>query len=103
MPFTRVADLSVSILHPTKLLTRHSYRRLAMSSCQIMAPVSPRDPRPCPRISRDEVEALIADGRKIVIFQRHVLKVDQWLPYHPGGDKAILHMVGRDATAEIEA
>lgn len=52
---------------------------------------------------RDEIEALIADGRKIVIFNHHVLKVDPWIPYHPGGDKAVLHMVGRDATAEIEA
>ncbi|RDA83327.1 hypothetical protein CP532_5221 [Ophiocordyceps camponoti-leonardi (nom. inval.)] len=56
-----------------------------------------------PRISRDEVESLIASGRKIVIFRGQVLRVDAWLPYHPGGDKAILHMVGRDATAEIEA
>lgn len=53
-------------------------------------------------MSRDEVEALIADGHQIVIYQDHILKVDQWLPYHPGGDKAMLHMVGRDATAEIE-
>lgn len=53
-------------------------------------------------MQRNEIEALIAAGRKIVIFDNHVLKVDGWLPYHPGGDKAILHMVGRDATAEIE-
>ncbi|RDA93376.1 hypothetical protein CP533_1987 [Ophiocordyceps camponoti-saundersi (nom. inval.)] len=56
-----------------------------------------------PHISRDEVESLIASGRKIIIFKGQVLRVDGWLPYHPGGDKAILHMVGRDATAEIEA
>ncbi|KJZ70412.1 hypothetical protein HIM_10216 [Hirsutella minnesotensis 3608] len=62
-----------------------------------------RESRAYPLMSRDEVEALIADGRKIVIFQDFVLKVDSWLPYHPGGDKAMLHMVGRDATAEIEA
>ncbi|KAM4057990.1 fatty acid desaturase domain-containing protein [Hirsutella rhossiliensis] len=68
-----------------------------------MAPVSSPEQRPYPPISRDEVEALIADGRKIVIYQDHALKVDPWLPYHPGGDKAVLHMVGRDATAEIEA
>ncbi|KAF4512099.1 hypothetical protein G6O67_001281 [Ophiocordyceps sinensis] len=67
-----------------------------------MAPVSSCEQRPCPPMSRDEVEALIADGHQIVIYQDHILKVDQWLPYHPGGDKAMLHMVGRDATAEIE-
>jgi hypothetical protein len=52
-------------------------------------------------ISRREIEALIADGRSIVIVDNKVLKVDAWLPYHPGGDKAIRHMVGRDATDEV--
>ena len=54
-------------------------------------------------LSRDEIEGLIADGRKIVIVDGTVLKTDAWLPYHPGGDKAILHMVGRDATNEVWA
>lgn len=54
-------------------------------------------------MSRDEVEALIAEGRKIVIFHQQVLKVDPWLPYHPGGDKAMLHMVGRDASDEMDS
>ena len=59
---------------------------------------SGRSERP---LSRREVEGLIADGRKIVIVDQKVLKVDGWLKYHPGGDKAILHMVGRDATDEV--
>lgn len=54
-------------------------------------------------ISRRKIESLIAAGRKIVIVEDCVLKVDAWLPYHPGGDKAILHMVGRDATNEVKA
>lgn len=54
-------------------------------------------------LSRDEIEEQIAEGRKIVIVDGAVLKVDAWLPYHPGGDKAILHMVGRDATNEVWA
>lgn len=54
-------------------------------------------------ISRREIEGLIADGRHIVILDGMVLKVDSWLPFHPGGDKAIKHMVGRDATDEINA
>lgn len=53
--------------------------------------------------SRREIEGLIADGRKIVILGNQVLKVDTWIPYHPGGDKSILHMVGQDATDEIRA
>lgn len=53
--------------------------------------------------SRRQVEALIADGDKIIIVDGKVLKVDSWLPYHPGGEKAIMHMVGRDATDEVNA
>ncbi|KAF1984454.1 fatty acid/sphingolipid desaturase [Aulographum hederae CBS 113979] len=53
--------------------------------------------------SRREIEALIADGRTIIIVDGKVLKVDAWLKYHPGGDKAIMHMVGRDATDEVNA
>lgn len=52
-------------------------------------------------LARDEIEALIANGRSIVIVNNKVLKVDAWMPYHPGGDKAIRHMVGRDATDEV--
>jgi delta8-fatty-acid desaturase len=54
-------------------------------------------------LPRSKIEALIAAGRKVVILDGAVLQVDAWLPYHPGGDKAILHMVGRDATNEIRA
>ncbi|KAK6434464.1 hypothetical protein LTR95_009353 [Oleoguttula sp. CCFEE 5521] len=54
-------------------------------------------------VSRDDVEHLIANGRKILIVDGAVLKIDAWLPYHPGGDKAILHMVGRDASLEVHA
>lgn len=54
-------------------------------------------------ISRQEIEAQIAEGRHIIIVDGKALKVDAWLPYHPGGDKAIKHMVGRDATDEVNA
>ncbi|ETI24850.1 hypothetical protein G647_04220 [Cladophialophora carrionii CBS 160.54] len=53
--------------------------------------------------SRREIEGLIAEGRKIIILDGQVIKADAWLPYHPGGDKSILHMVGRDGTDEIRA
>jgi len=52
-------------------------------------------------LDRREIESLIASGRSIVIVDNKVLKVDAWLAYHPGGDKAIRHMVGRDATDEV--
>jgi hypothetical protein len=53
--------------------------------------------------SRREVEALIAEGRSIIVMNGKVLKVDAWLKYHPGGVKAIMHMIGRDATDEVTA
>ena len=53
--------------------------------------------------SRAEIENLIAEGRSIIIIDGNVIKADAWMPYHPGGDKAIRHMVGRDATDEVNA
>lgn len=54
-------------------------------------------------ISPEKVKELIAQGSIIVILGKDVLRLDSWLRYHPGGDKSILHMVGRDATDEINA
>jgi delta8-fatty-acid desaturase len=54
-------------------------------------------------LTRSQVEGMIADGRTIVIVDGRVIKADAWLRYHPGGDKAIMHMVGRDATDEVTA
>jgi delta8-fatty-acid desaturase len=54
-------------------------------------------------VSPKEVEDLIAEGHAIVILDDEVLRLDSWLGYHPGGDKTILHMVGRDATDEVNA
>jgi delta8-fatty-acid desaturase len=59
--------------------------------------------RPDVVFSRRQVEGLIAAGRTIVIVDGEVLKVDAWLKYHPGGDKSIRHVVGRDATDEVNA
>lgn len=51
--------------------------------------------------SRRRIEGLIAAGRVIVITEGRVLQLDGWLDKHPGGRLAVLHMVGRDATDEI--
>lgn len=62
---------------------------------------------PIPRresfLSRRQIEGMIAEGRTIIVVDGKVLKVDAWLKYHPGGEKSIMHMVGRDATDEINA
>ena len=61
------------------------------------------DVKKYPQMSRDDVGSMIASGKKIVIVDGYALKVDAWLKYHPGGDIAILHLVGRDATDEVDA
>ncbi|RMD42371.1 hypothetical protein DV735_g2781, partial [Chaetothyriales sp. CBS 134920] len=53
--------------------------------------------------TRRQVEAQIAAGRKLIILDGQIIKADAWLPFHPGGEKSILHMVGRDGTDEIRA
>lgn len=54
-------------------------------------------------LSRRQIEMMIADGKTIIVVDGCVLRIDAWLKYHPGGDKAIMHMVGRDATDEVNA
>ncbi|KAJ6027307.1 hypothetical protein N7499_005396 [Penicillium canescens] len=54
-------------------------------------------------LTRRYIEGLIAEGKHVIIFEGRVLKVDAWIKFHPGGDKSIKHMVGRDATDEINA
>ncbi|KAI5950076.1 SLD [Candida theae] len=54
-------------------------------------------------LSRNDVVDLIADGKVIVIYDRSVLNLTSWISKHPGGDTAVYHMVGRDATDEMNA
>ncbi|WPK23703.1 hypothetical protein PUMCH_000945 [Australozyma saopauloensis] len=53
-------------------------------------------------LSPEDVTDLIAAGKAIVIYKDNVLNLTPWLKFHPGGDKAVYHMVGRDATDEME-
>lgn len=54
-------------------------------------------------LSRRQIEGMIAAGQHIIIVDQKVLRVDPWIKYHPGGSKAIKHMVGRNATDEVTA
>ncbi|KAI2675317.1 hypothetical protein CBS147355_6311 [Penicillium roqueforti] len=54
-------------------------------------------------LTRRYIEGLIAEGKHVIIFEGRVLNVDPFIRYHPGGEKPIKHMVGRDATDEINA
>lgn len=54
--------------------------------------------------SRDLVANRILEGETLIIYQGHLLSIPPvWLNAHPGGNLALLHFVGRDATDEIEA
>ncbi|KAI5953276.1 SLD [Candida jiufengensis] len=54
-------------------------------------------------LSRVEITDLIAGGKVIVIYKDNVLNLTSWISRHPGGDKAVYHMIGRDATDEMNA
>ncbi|KAH8650941.1 fatty acid desaturas-like protein [Tricladium varicosporioides] len=54
-------------------------------------------------LSPSDVETLVENGHMIVILGKLVLKLDAWIHYHPGGEKSIQHLVGKDATDEINA
>lgn len=53
-------------------------------------------------LTHTEVSQRIDNGEVLVIHHGRVLKLNKWLSKHPGGDKAILHMVGRDASDEMD-
>ena len=52
-------------------------------------------------MSAQTIQNLIADGHIIIIVDGYVLKLDGWLSKHPGGELAIRHMIGRDASSEV--
>ncbi|PWN52749.1 hypothetical protein IE53DRAFT_384805 [Violaceomyces palustris] len=54
-------------------------------------------------LTRSELAQRIANGEVLVLHRRRIYKLDKWSKLHPGGELAILHFVGRDATDEIEA
>lgn len=54
-------------------------------------------------LSRGQIISLISQGKAIVIYKNYVLNLTSWLPKHPGGEKAVYHMIGRDATDEMNA
>lgn len=54
-------------------------------------------------LSRREIEGMIAENKHVIIHEGKVLQLDSWMKFHPGGLLAIKHMVGRDATDEVNA
>lgn len=54
-------------------------------------------------LSRDKIIELIAEGKAIIIYRNNVLNLTSWLKYHPGGETAVYHMIGRDSSDEMNA
>jgi delta8-fatty-acid desaturase len=54
-------------------------------------------------LSRRQIEGMIAENKHIIILDGKVLQLDCWMKFHPGGPLAIKHMIGRDATDEVNA
>ncbi|CDZ96349.1 delta 8-sphingolipid desaturase [Phaffia rhodozyma] len=53
--------------------------------------------------NRDLIAQSILQGQLLTVYHDKVLRLNSWLGHHPGGELALLHFVGRDATDEIEA
>lgn len=53
-------------------------------------------------IPASEIERRIDAGEVLIVCEGHLLRLDNWLDRHPGGRLAVLHMVGRDATDQIQ-
>lgn len=54
-------------------------------------------------ISRSDIIDRIISGQNIVIYKCLALNLTRWAKVHPGGELAVLHFVGRDATDEMTA
>ncbi|CAH1760265.1 14695_t:CDS:1 [Entrophospora sp. SA101] len=50
-----------------------------------------------------DIKKCINDGQIVIIYNDKVYKLNKWIKYHPGGELAILHVNGKDATDEINA
>lgn len=60
--------------------------------------------KPVPLLSPQQIATRITQGQLLIIHSPLVYRPPtQWLNTHPGGNLALLHFVGRDATSEIEA
>lgn len=52
-------------------------------------------------ITKDELAERVKGGEILVIYNEKVYNLTKWIKHHPGGQLAVKHMNGRDATDEI--
>ncbi|KAJ3319673.1 hypothetical protein HDV06_006166 [Boothiomyces sp. JEL0866] len=49
-------------------------------------------------MSKATIQERVDKGETLIIIHNKVYNMTKWLPYHPGGELALQHMAGRDAT-----
>jgi delta8-fatty-acid desaturase len=54
-------------------------------------------------ITRKDLNDRVKQGEVLIIYNDKVYKVDRWIKSHPGGELAIKHVIGKDATDEINS
>ncbi|CAG8534726.1 11097_t:CDS:1 [Racocetra persica] len=52
-------------------------------------------------LTKREVEQRVRNGQMLIIYNNKVYKLNKWIKYHPGGELAIINMIGKDATDAI--
>lgn len=56
------------------------------------------------KYTRQEIaERIVNHGDLLVIYENKIYRLNSWIKHHPGGDMVVLHMVGKDATDEMNA
>jgi delta8-fatty-acid desaturase len=48
-------------------------------------------------------QRIIENEDLLIIYSNKIYRLNSWIKHHPGGDMVILHMIGKDATDEINA
>ncbi|OMJ20483.1 Delta(8)-fatty-acid desaturase [Smittium culicis] len=73
---------------------------------------SPKDPAIVPRLTtnkdlptytKDEIRERVKNNEYLVVIDGYVLKLNNMMKNHPGGELALYHAIGKDATDEMHA
>ncbi|KAJ3030446.1 UNVERIFIED_CONTAM: hypothetical protein HDU68_009002 [Siphonaria sp. JEL0065] len=75
----------------------------AVESTSSVAPKAQKSPRASAVFTMKDIQEQVAAGEVIIVFHEKVYNLTKWVKYHPGGDLAVMHMNGRDATDAIIA
>ncbi|KAK9710677.1 hypothetical protein K7432_008281 [Basidiobolus ranarum] len=51
----------------------------------------------------EEVRSRVKTGEILIVYDRQIYKLNKWIKHHPGGELAVRHMLGKDATDVVRA